>query len=66
MSTKPLPLSASVEKVQRLPPAGGARLHPEQQDVRHGAQQTDPGRGNSLCAGGRHAGHLHEGQRRGG
>ena len=59
----PLPLSASVEEVQRLPPAGGARLNPEQQDVRHRAQQTHPGGGHGLCAGGGHAGHLHEGQR---
>lgn len=54
------------EKVQRLPSAGGPGLHPEQQDVWDGAQQADFGGGHSFSKGRRHAGHLDEGQRRGG
>lgn len=61
-----LSLSRLVEEVQGLPPAGRPRLHAEQQDVRHGAQQADAGGGHRLREGRRHAGHLHEGQRRGG
>lgn len=51
------------EKVPGLPAAGGPRLDPQQQDVRHGAQQADPGGGHGFGEGRRHAGHLHEGQR---
>lgn len=54
------------EKVQRLPSTGCLGLHPEQQDVRDGAQQADRGGGHCFSEGRRHAGHLDEGQRRGG
>ena len=59
-------LCPAAEKVPGLPPAGRPRLHPEQQDVRHGAQQADRGGGHRFGEGRRHAGHLHERQRRGG
>lgn len=62
----PQSLLSRVEKVPGLPAAGGPRLHPQQQDVRHGAQQADLGGGHGFGEGRRHAGHLHEGQRRGG
>lgn len=60
------PLVPPLEKVPGLPPAGRPGLHPEQQDVRHGAQQADHRGGHCFGEGRRHAGHLHEGQRRGG
>lgn len=56
-------LRPPVEKVPGLSPAGRPRLHPQQQDVRHGAQQADRGGGHRFSEGRRHAGHLHEGQR---
>lgn len=54
------------EKVPGLSPAGRPRLNPQQQDVWHGAQPADCGGGHCFSEGRRHAGHLHEGQRRGG
>lgn len=61
--TVPMYLCPPAEKVPGLSPAGCPRLNPQQQDVRHGAQQADLGGGHCFGEGRRHAGHLHEGQR---